>query len=96
MPLELKEALERLNDLPVSSAEKDALADILKTAANPNAERLDVIIAGLPDDRRKLVEDTAKAVGAITNDVVTRGSKALMEMSDEEWQALIDADEQSN
>ena len=89
-PDRLEQSLKQLETLPISASEKAVLADILKAAANPQSEDIHVIIASLPAERRQLIEVTVKELGAITAGVMARGRKALEDMSEDEWQALVD------
>jgi len=67
---------------------KRSLADILTAASNPNAERVDVVIGGLPPARKALVESGAEQVKRLSGGVAARGKAALLAMSDEEWDRL--------
>lgn len=93
-PLELEAALARLEAAPDISPEgKRIVRQMLEAAANPNAERADVVIATLDDERRAGIEATMQAVSAVFNSVTARGRAALEAMSDDEWNALMDEGE---
>lgn len=83
-------ALQNLETLKIPAASKRALGDILRAAANPNSEKIDVVVSSLEPARQKLVKKTARQVREITQDVTSRARKALEDMSDEEWQRLVD------
>jgi len=64
------------------------VANILKAAANPNAETPDVILATLEPERRRLVDGLKQETSAQMLTVHERGKMALLSMSDDEWNAL--------
>lgn len=88
--MQLDSALERLKGLPVDNASKQAIADTLRAASNPNAERIDVVIKTLEPERRKMIEKTAKGLRDLSADVNKRGQERLEAISDEQWQRLLD------
>lgn len=92
-PNDLTVALDNLANLKIPTASKRVLGDILRAAANPNNERIDVIVKSLEPTRQKLVKKTARQVREVTRDVTSRGRAGLEEMSDEEWQKLVDSSE---
>jgi len=79
-----------LQQLNVSDSAKTALATILNAAVTPEGEGLDYALRNLPQERREIVEETAKSVGSVTRAIGRRGRAALAEVSDEEWQRLVD------
>lgn len=85
-------ALQKLESVPITASAKRALGDILRAAANPNAEKIDVVVGSLDEPRKKLVTKTAKAVREVTQDVTARGRVGLEALSDAEWNALIESD----
>lgn len=91
--MQLESALERLKALSVDNASKRAIEDTLRAASNPDHGRVDVIVKSLPIDRQKIIGKTARAMQSITDDVIARGKKRLLAMSDAEWQKLIEDDE---
>jgi len=68
---------------------KRQVGDVLKAASNPHAESPKVIVSTLPKDRRDIVIKTAKGVKSISNEVMARGKQRLLELSDEEWDRLV-------
>ena len=72
------------------------LGNILKSAANPNNERIDVVISTLPERRKKNVQKTARAVGNVTKTIAERGKLGLMEISETEFQELVNAANKDN
>lgn len=89
-PLELEAALKRLQELDIAVVSKGVLADILKSASNPNAERIDYAVKTLEPVRRKMVEKTAKGLRDLSTEILKRGKERLEKISDSEWQRLID------
>lgn len=82
--------MDKLYALPVSKAAQDAIAATLKAAANPDNERIDVVIKTLEPERRKMIEKTAKGLRDLSADVMQRGKERLEAISDEQWQRLLD------
>ncbi len=91
-PNDLTVALDNLANLKIPTASKRAIGDILRAAANPNAEKIDVVVSTLDQSRQKLVKKTARQVREVTQDVTRRGRAGLEAMSDDEWNALIESD----
>ena len=77
-------------ELKVPHSAKVALADIFKASANKDHGKADVIVKSLPVERQKLINKTARQMKAITDDVMARGKSKLLEMSDDEWDKLVD------
>jgi len=88
-PDKLASALEHLESLPLDRSAKNALRDILKAASNKGHSAPDVIVKSLPLERQKLINKTAREMKAITDDVMARGKQRLMDMSDDEWDRLV-------
>jgi hypothetical protein len=88
--LQLEAALLRLQDVPISKDARNTLADILKAAANPDSERIDVVIKTLPPERRRNVDRTAARVSKVTKGVTARARAGLQDMSEEAWNRLVD------
>lgn len=89
-PEKLQIALERLQGLKVDQRTKDTLGDVLRAAANPHAESIEVIIKSLPEARRKMIEKTARGLRALNADVMARGKGRIDGLSDDEWTSLIE------
>lgn len=89
-PLELEAALARLGAAPgISKAGKRLIRQMLTAAANPNAEAPEVVIETLPVERRTDIKQTITEVGAVMRGVSQRGERALLQMSDAEWERLV-------
>lgn len=86
----LEWALSELDASALPVMAKQQLRAMLQAAANPNAERVDVVITTLPPERRAEVEQAAADVARTMHGAVTRGASGLMDMSDDEWQRLVD------
>lgn len=62
---------------------------VIKTASNPNAKRTIVVVKTLPEDRQKIIGKTARELKALTNERMADSKKRLMELSDDEWNELV-------
>ena len=81
---------QKIDALPISKGAKAQLKAMLKAAANPDNERVDVIIATMPKDEQANIAATAQAVTNISASIMTRGRNALNDMSEAEWNRLLD------
>lgn len=88
-PDRLKLALQAIEKATMPGAAKRYLIDVLRAAANPNSERIDVVIASLPHDRRQNVNATTSEIGATAKAAVKRGRADLMNMDAAEWDRLV-------
>lgn len=85
---DLAAALQRLEGLDVDDIVKRQIGDSLK-AASRGGESLEFALNNLPKERLEIVMQTAKSFRAISRGVARRGKKALQDMSQEEWDALV-------
>lgn len=85
--------LQGIDTLKISAAAKKQLRDMLKAAANPDNEKVDVIIRTMSKDEQRNIAATTQAVSDFTAATVTRGGAKLMALSDDEWERLLNADE---
>ncbi len=88
----MEAAIQRLQDSNASPKGKRTIEASLRAAANPNGEKIDVIIAALPEARREQVEAAARKLNKQGKQVTKRGKQALQDMSDAEWDALINGE----
>lgn len=88
-PFQLQAALLRLESLKISAKAKKQLASMLRSSSNEGAQNIDVVIASLERERQQEVAEAAKAVTAVTNVVLGRAASGLLQMSDNEWQRLV-------
>lgn len=86
---ELTLALQQLQALQIGAAEKNAIADMLRAAANPDAEQVDVVIASLEQQRQANIGATVKELAAVSQAVTGRARAGLWGMSDAEWDRLV-------
>lgn len=86
----LRIALDELRALNVSDLVKQNVSDILKAAANPGHGKPGVIVRSLPKERQRMIEKTMKGVKEISDAVMTRGKQGLLNMSDDEWNNLVE------
>jgi hypothetical protein len=91
-PEKLTIALQRLKDLPVHNSVKDSIGEVLRAAANPHAESIDVIIKTLDKPRRKMIEKTAKGLRELQAEVMAKGKEKIHGLSDDEWERLVNGD----
>lgn len=89
-PARLDLTLQALDALPISAAGKRAVAASLKAATNPQAEAPHVVIATLEKDRRERIHAAQKQYAAVFNAPAKRGKAALQNMSDSEWNAMVE------
>jgi hypothetical protein len=89
-PERLELTLRRLQELKVDDLIKKQVGDILKAASNPDHGKIDVVVKSLPKKRREMIGKTAREVQKVTKSITARGMAALDEMSDEEWERLLD------
>lgn len=81
-----------LAGLPITEAAKRQLLAMMTAAADPNAERVDNVIAGLPDERRTEVEQATGEITRTFRDIGARGASALAAMSDAVWDELVNGE----
>jgi hypothetical protein len=81
--------MDKLYALPISKPAQRAIEDTLRTASNPDHGKVDVIVKSLPEDRQKLIGKTARAMKSIGDDALARGKAKLLDMSQDEWDAIV-------
>ena len=86
----LKAALSGLDSLKVSEATRRVIRDMLTAAASEEALTPDAVLAGMKDERRDSVAGIAKAVAKHGRGVTKRAKAGLLDLSESEWQALVD------
>lgn len=91
--MRLVEALERVQALAIPAAAKAQLEAMLRAASNPEAERPEVVLRTLERERQANAAETERAVGSLFLGLAGRGRAALAQMSDAQWQALLDDEE---
>lgn len=91
-PDTLKLLLQDIDALKIGAKAKQQLKDMLNAAANPDNEKVDVIIRTMTKQEQANVKATAAAVANLTAATVARGSLALQTMTDDEWDAILDDD----
>lgn len=89
-PAQLEKAIAGLGVARISERGRSHLEQMLRAAANPNAERIDVVIASLDDERKRNVSQTAKALADLTRERVARGAARLLEMPEDEFNRLVE------
>lgn len=85
--------LAQLQAAGISPSGLQAIGDSLNAAANPNAERPDVVIKALPPERRAVADETLAQVSRVMGGAPARGKAALRAMSEAEWARLLEANE---
>lgn len=91
-PEQLELARLQLAGLAIPEAAKRQLLAMMTAAADPDAERIDNVIAGLPDERRTEVEQATGEIARTFRDIGARGATALAAMSDNVWDELVNGD----
>jgi hypothetical protein len=89
-PEKLQLAIQEVQASRLSAAAKQTVIAMLQAAANPDSQRIDVVLRTLQPDRRRTIERTASKVNEATNKTLARARAALLELSDDEWQRLVD------
>lgn len=92
-PQQLRAILQQARDAGMSEAEIEGLRDVLlnKSVDLDIGERLRMAINALPKAQRDNINEFVEASAARTERIVSRGRAALEALSDEEWDALVDA-----
>lgn len=88
-PEQLALARAYLAGMPIADAAKRQLLAMVTAAADPNAERVDNVIATLPAERRAEVEQAQTEITRTFRDIAGRGAKALAAMQDDVWDELV-------
>lgn len=70
----------------------NAIMDSFNAAANPSAESPEVVIQSLPQEDRAMIVPFTAAYGHVLGGVALQGQIGLMNMTDEQWNALLDDD----
>jgi hypothetical protein len=91
-PAGLELARLQLAGLPITEAAKRQLLAMMAAASDPDAERIDNVVAGLPDERRTEVEQATTEIARTFRDIGARGATALAAMSDDVWDELVKGD----
>jgi hypothetical protein len=90
----LQVALDKLAQSGINKDAQRAIANTLKAAANPHHGKADVIVKSLPKERQRMIHKTMAGVKKISDAIMTRGKKGLLDMAQDEWDALVN--EQAN
>lgn len=88
-PAQLDLALEMLNSAKLPARAARQLADILRAAADPEAEDPKAVLRALPAARRRNAARTAMVSRKAAQRALKRGGARLLEMPDDEWDALM-------
>jgi hypothetical protein len=81
--------LEALHALPVEPAIQQQVEAMMVAAADPNAERPEVVVASLDEARRLHCQRTMQTLGQMQRGVLSRGKQGLRDISDEDWDRLV-------
>ena len=82
--------IEQINSAPLHPDAKRQLIAMLEAAANPNAEAPEVVIQSLEAERRDNILETVNVLNRFTGSMAARGKARLLDMSDEDFDALVD------
>jgi hypothetical protein len=91
-PAGLELARLQLAGLPITEAAKRQLLAMMAAASDPDAERIDNVVAALPDERRTEVEQATTEITRTFRDIGARGASALAAMSDDVWDELVNGE----
>lgn len=89
-PDQLTQAIQKLQEAKLPPAAKQQLERMLLAAANPQNETVEVIIQTLPAHRRKRIQATAEGLHKNMQAVISRAKRSLMDMSNAEWERLVE------
>lgn len=93
-PLELSAVVARIAASPmISSAGKRAITESLRAAANPEGETPQAAIRTLDKEEQKAIKAAQAGYKRVLSAPEARGKAALMSLSDDEWQRLVNESE---
>ena len=92
---QIKSLLQHARESGMSEPEVEGLRDVLMTRAQkPNAaDKLRMAIDVLPKDQRESMTEFVGEMDGITDRIGQRGRAALEAISDDEWAALVEGNE---
>jgi CHASE3 domain sensor protein len=91
-PERLENAISQLQSLPaIDPVTKEQIEQMLRAAANPESQSLDAIIPTLEQERQDNISETVKTLTRLETGVLRRARQGLQSLTDEEWNALVDA-----
>lgn len=88
-PDSLVVALQKLDMSTLSERGRLRIAQMLKAAANPNAETPEAVMKAMPKERQKDMKATVKAMDNLTLGVAQRGRERLLAMDASEFEKLV-------
>lgn len=83
-------ALSSVDTLNVSQQTKALLRDMLNAAASDTPITPDSVLSGMETERRESVAQIAKMIAKQRRGVVRRARRNLLDMSEGEWQSLVE------
>jgi hypothetical protein len=86
----LELAKQAISALAIETGAKQAIVNMIAAASNPDAEHPAVVLKTLEQDRQDNAQAFMKQIGASYDGARERGKRALLDMSDDEWAALVD------
>jgi len=63
---------------------------MLRSASNPDSQKVDVVVGQLSQRRQQSVVDTLRSVSFVFGTATTRGRQGLMQMDAAEWDRLVE------
>lgn len=89
-------AKQALSQLPISGEAAAQINAMLSAAANPDAENPAVILRTFEQERQEAAAQLQQALGATFADVAKRGKRALLDIPNEEWDALMQSEDNAD
>lgn len=86
----LKLTIQQIDALTIPSAAKGQLKAMLTAAANPDSERVDVIIKALAAHEQANIADTTAALNGVFGRLARRGGAGLMAIDENLWTRLVE------
>lgn len=91
-PLQLSQAVVTLKQLPIDQRTRRTVEASLRAAANEKAEDPVELINAMQGEQRALVFETVKILDGLVTGQMKRARSALNDVSDDEWNAAVDAE----
>ena len=64
---------------------------MLRSAANPGSQQVDVVVSQLPIIQQQSVAETVRGVSSAFNSAAARGRQGLLDIDDDEWDRLVES-----
>jgi hypothetical protein len=91
-----KAIAQQLSATALSPRARRQILAMLEAASNPDAEAPDVVIQALEPERRDNILGTIDVLNRFTGGLASRGTRGVLDISDDEFNALVDEANGSN